>query len=99
VEAVLRAGLCDAARLAIVGDVLGLVAYFSTLNWRWLLRAIVLLANWPYTILMIMRIDRRVDRDCQVVTPVVTRRCSGSDFGDLSYEIMVGAAGLEPATR
>jgi Domain of unknown function (DUF1772) len=80
-----KRGYVMQASLAVVGGLFVLVAYFSTLNWRWLLRAIVLLANWPYTILMIMRIDRRMDRDCQVVTPVVTRRCSGSDFDDLSY--------------
>ena len=42
------------ASLAVVGGLFGLVAYLSTLDWRWLLGAIVLLANWPYTIFVIM---------------------------------------------
>jgi Domain of unknown function (DUF1772) len=41
------------ASLAILGGVLGLVAYSSASDWRWLLGAIVLLANWPYTLFVI----------------------------------------------
>jgi hypothetical protein len=39
---------------AIVGGFFGLVASFSALDWRWLLGALVLLANWPYTMFVIM---------------------------------------------
>src|SRR5713101_2711110 len=46
--------------LAIVGGLSGLVVYLSSLDWRWLLGAIVLLANWPYTIFMIMPTNRRL---------------------------------------
>src|SRR3954453_13073625 len=49
------------ASLAIVGGVLGLVSYFSSLDWRWLIGAVVLLANWPYyyTIFVIIPTTRR----------------------------------------
>jgi Domain of unknown function (DUF1772) len=37
-----------------------IVAYSSASDWRWLLGAIVLLANWPYTLFVIAPINRRL---------------------------------------
>jgi hypothetical protein len=55
-----KRGYIMRASLAVVGGVLGLIAYVSVLDWRWLLGALVLLANWPYTMFIIMPTNRRL---------------------------------------
>ena len=54
------AATCDAGEFAIVGDHLGISAFFSIFEWRWLLGTVVLLANWPYTIFVIVLTNRRL---------------------------------------
>ena len=47
-------GFTMQASLAVVGFLFGVLAWWSTGVWAWLIGAIVLVANWPYTIFGIM---------------------------------------------
>ena len=47
-------GFTMQAALAVVGFVFGVLAWWSTGNFAWLLGAVVLVANWPYTLFGIM---------------------------------------------
>ena len=49
-----RRGFAMQASLAVVGFVLGCWAFYLTPDWRWLVGAAVLVANWPYTLLFIL---------------------------------------------
>jgi len=55
-----KRGFAMQAPLAIAGFICGVVAWWQTAVWLWLLGSIVIIANWPYTLLGIMPTNNRL---------------------------------------
>jgi Domain of unknown function (DUF1772) len=55
-----KRGFAMQAPLAIIGFLLGTLAAWQTANWWWLLGAVVMLLNWPYTLLVIMPTNNKL---------------------------------------
>ena len=55
-----KRGLTMQASLAVIGFVLGVIAWFLVEAWQWLAGAVLLVANWPYTMVVIMPTNNRL---------------------------------------
>jgi Domain of unknown function (DUF1772) len=53
-------GFAMQASLALASALFGLLAFWFTRDWRSLLGAALIFANWPYTLLVILPINKRI---------------------------------------
>ncbi len=69
-----KRGLLMQASLAVLGGLLGVAAWVATSDWRWLVGALLLLANWPYTYLAILPTNERLMATPEAGAGAETRR-------------------------
>jgi hypothetical protein len=55
-----RRALPIQAGLAMLGGAAGLVAWYFLREWQWMVGSLILLANWPFTMLVIMPTNKRL---------------------------------------
>src|SRR3712207_1186075 len=55
-----KRGLAMQASLAVIGFLLGAAAWWQLGRWQWLAGAVLLVSNWPYTMVVIMPTNNRL---------------------------------------
>ena len=61
------------ASMALASTVLGLIAAYLAWDWSWLLGAVLIFANWPYTILVIMPVNKVLEETPPAAANAQTR--------------------------
>lgn len=55
-----KRGFAMQASIAVIGLIVALLAWWQTRQWQWLLGGVALIANWPYTLLVMMPTNRKL---------------------------------------
>ena len=54
-------GFAMQASLALGSALAGFITFWITHDWRWLVGALLIVANWPYTLLVILPVNKRIE--------------------------------------
>ena len=54
-------GFALQASLALAAALFGLLAWWLSRDWRWLIGAALIFANWPYTLIVILPVNKRLE--------------------------------------
>jgi hypothetical protein len=68
-------GFAMQASLALASTLFGLLAFWMTRDWRWLLGALLIFANWPYTLVVILPVNKRLQ-----ATPIAAANAATRDL-------------------
>jgi hypothetical protein len=49
------------ASLALAAALFGLLALWGSRDWRWLIGAVLIFANWPYTLIVVLPVNKQLD--------------------------------------
>jgi hypothetical protein len=61
------------ASIALVSTVLGLIAAYVSHDWRWVFGAVLILAPWPWTLLIIMPVNKVLEATAPEAADAQTR--------------------------
>jgi Domain of unknown function (DUF1772) len=54
-------GFAMQASLALASALFGILTFWLTRDWRWLAGGLLIFANWPYTLIVILPINKRIE--------------------------------------
>ena len=66
-------GFAMQASLALGSALFGLLGWWWTRDWRWLIGAALIFANWPYTLLVILPVNKRLESTAPDAADAETR--------------------------
>lgn len=55
-----KKGFLMQSSLALVAGILGIIAFFQSENYYWLVGAILILSNWPYTLIVLLPTNNKL---------------------------------------
>jgi len=67
-------GFAMQASLALASALFGLLAFWQTHDRRWLVGALLIFANWPYTLLVILPVNKQLEATAPDMANAATRR-------------------------
>ncbi len=85
-------GFTMQSSLAVISGVSGLVAWWLTQDFRWVAGAILILSNWPFTMLVIMPTNHKINAIANENGSAISRQLIKAWGGMHAIRTMLGSA-------